>query len=68
MGIALSSVVSPMSGGPLVVIKEMCEHLYKNCVRFIDLVVQQEVFALDVLHSKDIANEGISRCYKEVVK
>tara|TARA_B100000768_G_C11177942_1_gene331659 strand:+ start:505 stop:678 length:174 start_codon:yes stop_codon:yes gene_type:complete len=57
-----------MSGGPLVVIKEMCEDLYKNCVRFIDLVVQQEVFALDVLHSKDMANEGISRYFKEVVK
>ena len=68
MGIALSSVVSPMSVDPLVVIGEMCEHLYKNCVRFIDLVVQQEVFALDVLHSKDMANEGISRCFKEVVK
>ena len=68
MGIALSSVVSPMSGGLLVVIKEMCEHLYKNCVRVIDLVVQQEVFALDVLHSKDMTNEGIFRCFKEVVK
>ena len=68
MGIALSSVVSPMSGGLLVVIKEMCEHLYKNYVRFIDLVVQQEVFALDVLHSKDMTNEGIFRCFKEVVK
>ena len=68
MGIELSSVVYPMIGGPLVVIKEMCDHLYKNYVRFIDLVVQQEVFALDVLHSKDMANEGISRCFKEVVK
>ena len=68
MGIVLSSVVSPMSIDPLVVIGEMCEHLYKNYVRFIDLVVQQEVFALGVLHSTDMANEGIFRCFKEVVK
>jgi len=68
MGIALSSVVSPISGGLLVVIKEMCGHLYKNCVRFADLAVQKEVFALDVLHSKDMANEGTSRRFKEVVK
>ena len=68
MGIALSSVVSPVIGGLLVVIKEMCEHLYKNCVRFVDFAVQQEVFAFDVLHSKDMANEGTSRRFKEVVK
>ena len=68
MGIALSSVVSPMSGGLLVVIKAMCEHLYKNCVRFVNLAVQQEVFAFEVLHSKDMANEGTSRRVKEVVK
>ena len=68
MGIALSSVVSPTSGGLLVVIKEMCEYLYKNCVRFVDLAVQQELFAFDVLHSKDMANEGTSGRFKEVVK
>ena len=68
MSITLSSVVSPISGDPLVVIREMCEHLYKNFVRFVDLVVQLEVFALDVLHSQDMANEGASRCSKEVAK
>ena len=68
MGIVLSSVVSPMSVDPLVVIGEMCEHLYNNSVRFVDLVVELGVFALDVLHSQDMANEGTSRCSKEVVK
>ena len=68
MGIVLSSVLSPMSVDPLVVIGEMCEHLYNNYVRFVDLVVELGVFALDVLHSQDMANEGVFRCSKEVVK
>jgi len=68
MGIVLNSVASPMSVDPLVVIGEMCEHLYNNCVRFVDLVVELGVFALDVLHSQDMANGGASRCSKEVAK